>query len=187
LTPLHASARLPSRVGIMLRTMPPPEGIAHVWNRCVCGSKRTSVFGRTPDSLYHTNRQAVLPAGAKRAAHRFRGSRATVNDSEPDYRYTLANERTFLAYVRTALALDGAGLAVVQFLTKIGSVRGREIVAMLLVLCGLGTVLAGFLRWRSVQAAMRVGAPLPSSWIPLALTAIIAAGSLVAAIALALR
>lgn len=110
-----------------------------------------------------------------------------MKDSEPDYRYTLANERTFLAYVRTALALDGAGLAVVQFLTKVGSQRGREVVAIVLVLCGLGTVLAGFLRWRSVQAAMRSAEPLPSSWIPLALTAIIAVGSLVAAIALALR
>jgi putative membrane protein len=110
-----------------------------------------------------------------------------VRDSEPDYRFTLANERTYLAYVRTALALDGAGLAVVQFLTKVGNQRGREVIAVLLVLSGTGTVLAGFLRWRSVQAAMRHGEPLPSSWIPAALTAIIGMGSLVAAIALALR
>jgi putative membrane protein len=110
-----------------------------------------------------------------------------VTDSEPDYRYTLANERTFLAYVRTALALDGAGLAVVQFLTKLGNPHQRDAVAVGLVLCGLGTVVAGFLRWRSVQAAMRRAAPLPSSWIPLALTVVIAAGSIAAAIALALR
>jgi putative membrane protein len=110
-----------------------------------------------------------------------------VKDSEPDYRFTLANERTYLAYVRTALALDGAGLAVVQFLTKVGNQRGREIVATLLVLGGLGTIVAGFLRWRSVQLAMRHGQPLPHSWIPLVLTAIIALGSLAAAITLALR
>jgi putative membrane protein len=110
-----------------------------------------------------------------------------VKDSEPDYRFTLANERTYLAYVRTALALDGAGLAVVQFLTKVGNQRGRAIVATLLVLGGLGTILAGFARWRAVQAAMRHGQPLPHSWIPLVLTAIIAIGSLAAAIALALR
>ncbi len=110
-----------------------------------------------------------------------------ARDSEPDYRFTLANERTYLAYVRTALALDGAGLAVVQFLTKVGNQRGREVVATLLVLSGLGTVLAGYLRWRSVQLAMRHGEPLPSSWIPVALTAIIGIGSLVAAIAVALR
>jgi putative membrane protein len=110
-----------------------------------------------------------------------------VRDSEPDYRFTLANERTFLAYVRTSLALIGAGVAVAQFLTKVGNQRGRDVVAILLVLGGLGTVVAGFLRWRSVQAAMRRGAPLPSSWIPLTLTAFIGIGSLVAVIALALR
>ncbi len=110
-----------------------------------------------------------------------------MKDSEPDYRFTLANERTFLAYVRTALALDGAGLAVVQFLTKVGSQRGREVVGILLVLGGLGTLLAGFLRWRMVQAAMRADDPLPTSWIPLALTVILGIGSLVAALSLALR
>jgi hypothetical protein len=45
---------LPSRVAIMLRTTPPPEGIAQVWNFSVFGSKRTRVLGLTPDSLYQT-------------------------------------------------------------------------------------------------------------------------------------
>ena len=113
--------------------------------------------------------------------------RTDVRDAEPDYRFTLANERTFLAYVRTALALDGAALAVVQFLTKLGTAQQRDAAAVGLVLCGLGTVVAGFWRWRSVQVAMRRSAPLPTSWVPLALTAIIAAASIVAAIGLARR
>ena len=54
--PLSAIAMLPSRVTIMLRTTPPPDGIAQVWNVSVDGSKRTNVFGRTPDSLYQTAR-----------------------------------------------------------------------------------------------------------------------------------
>ena len=33
---------------------------------------------------------------------------------EPDYRFTLANERTFLAWIRTALALIAGGVALVQ-------------------------------------------------------------------------
>src|ERR1051326_7044637 len=57
LTPLHASHKLPSGVGIMLRTTPPPDGIVQVWNFSVLGSKRTTVLGFTPDSLY----QITLP------------------------------------------------------------------------------------------------------------------------------
>src|SRR6266851_6662264 len=54
-TPLQAITRfLPSTVFIMFRTTPPPDGIAHVWNFSVFGSNRTSVFGLTADSLYHT-------------------------------------------------------------------------------------------------------------------------------------
>lgn len=55
-TPLSAIAMLPSRVTIMLRTTPPPDGIVQVWNVSVAGSKRTSVLGRTPDSLYRSVR-----------------------------------------------------------------------------------------------------------------------------------
>ena len=33
---------------------------------------------------------------------------------EPDYRFTLANERTFLAWIRTSLGLMAVGLAVAQ-------------------------------------------------------------------------
>ncbi len=39
----------------------------------------------------------------------------TAPDLEPDYRFTLANERTFLAWQRTALGLLAAAVAVVQF------------------------------------------------------------------------
>ena len=105
-------------------------------------------------------------------------------ESEPDYRFTLANERTFLAYVRTALALEVAGLAVVQFLTAVGSRRGRENVGLLLVLAGIGILVSGFIRWRSVQAAMRRSAPLPNTWIPLVLTIVLCIGSVIGAISL---
>ena len=44
----------------MLRTTPPPDGIAQVWNFSVWMSKRTSVFGLTFDSLY----QITLPIAA---------------------------------------------------------------------------------------------------------------------------
>ena len=65
MTPLHASTSpLPSAVGIMLRTTPPPEGITQVWNFSVFGLKRTSVFGLTADSLYQISSfSAVMPYG----------------------------------------------------------------------------------------------------------------------------
>src|SRR5262249_37664921 len=62
LTPLSAIAILPSFVGMMLRTTPPPPGMIHVWNFSVFGSKRTIVFGRTADSLYQiTSFSDVMP------------------------------------------------------------------------------------------------------------------------------
>ncbi len=42
--------------------------------------------------------------------------REAGDGSEPDARFTFANERTFLAWSRTALALVVAGLAVIQLL-----------------------------------------------------------------------
>src|SRR2546426_700308 len=52
LTRLLASTKSPSRVTEVLRTMLPPPGIAQLWNFWALGSKRTTVFGVVPDSLY---------------------------------------------------------------------------------------------------------------------------------------
>ena len=84
-------------------------------------------------------------------------------DREPDYRFTLANERTFLAWMRTALGLLAGGVAVRQLIEPFDVSGGRTALALLAI--GASAVLAvgGFLRWRSVQRAMRRGEPLPSS------------------------
>ena len=100
-----------------------------------------------------------------------------------DYRFTLANERTFLAYVRTALALDAAGLAAAQFLTDLGTEWLRRTVAVALVLAGTVVAVAAHRRWAANDAAMRSGADLPRSALPL-LLAVLAA--LISAAALAL-
>src|ERR1044071_7381904 len=64
---LSAITMLPSRVVIMFRTTPPPAGIAQLWNFSVLGSKRTSVFGFTADSLYQmTPLRNVMPYGCDR-------------------------------------------------------------------------------------------------------------------------
>ncbi|MEU1021518.1 DUF202 domain-containing protein, partial [Streptomyces sp. NPDC005904] len=46
----------------------------------------------------------------------FAPERVREEGDTPDYRFSLANERTFLAWLRTALALIGGGFAVDQFL-----------------------------------------------------------------------
>ena len=79
---------------------------------------------------------------------------------EPDPRFTFANERTFLAWARTALALMVAGGAVAQFADAAGPrLRGSLTIALI----GLGSAVGvgGFVRWRRAETAMRLGRPLP--------------------------
>jgi len=57
--------------------------------------------------------------------------------TEPDARFTFANERTFLAWNRTALALIAAGLAIVQLLPPFAGVPwGRHMIAVPLIVAG---------------------------------------------------
>src|SRR5919206_3952703 len=90
-------------------------------------------------------------------------------ETEPDYRFTLANERTFLAYIRTALGLDAGGLAVDQFIESSETLRLALAVAVI-VLAMLVAAL-GFLRWRQTEEAMRLAEPLPPIRLPLILAA----------------
>lgn len=85
------------------------------------------------------------------------------SEQEPDYRFTLANERTFLAWIRTALGLLAAGVAVRQLVPPF-AVPGAT-TGLALGCIGLASVVAAvsFPRWRRVQQAMRTGAPLPRS------------------------
>ena len=76
---------------------------------------------------------------------------------EPDYRFTLANERTFLAYERTAIGLVAASVAVLQIF------EGWEHTVLGVVLLVAGTVasVGGYVRFRKADAAIRAGEPLP--------------------------
>jgi putative membrane protein len=107
--------------------------------------------------------------------------------SEIDPRFTMANERTFLAWNRTALALVAGGLAVEQFLDA--SRTARLLIAVPLILLGAALAAFSFDRWRANQAAMERGEPLPRSRMPglVALTfALLALGALVLAVVHAL-
>ncbi|MFR9729554.1 YidH family protein [Saccharopolyspora sp. MS10] len=82
---------------------------------------------------------------------------------EPDPRFTLANERTFLAWIRTALALMAAGVGVeaLNAASTTGPDPLRTSLAVLLVLAGVACSVAAFGRWMTMERALRKKAPLP--------------------------
>jgi putative membrane protein len=82
---------------------------------------------------------------------------------EPDYRFSLANERTFLAWIRTALSLLAGGVLLEQFATRLEP--RFVIVGLAIGLAVLSSVLCSvaYLRWKSNEIAMRNDRPLPST------------------------
>ena len=91
-------------------------------------------------------------------------------ESEPDARFTYANERTFLAWNRTALALIATGVAATQLLPKFQVAWGRRILGLPLIALGAILAITSFVNWRSNERAMRRGQPLPRSVMPLVLS-----------------
>jgi len=83
--------------------------------------------------------------------------------TEPDPRFSLANERTFLAWIRTALALVAGGLAVTQVLPSFGFPGGRRFLGLPLMAVGAVIAWMSYSHWSAVQSAMRRGEPLPGS------------------------
>lgn len=107
--------------------------------------------------------------------------------AEPDARFTFANERTFLAWSRTALALVVAGLGVVQLLPPFPGVPwGRHLIGVPLIVLGAIVAAAGYGEWVRNQRALRRGAPIPRSMLPLILTVTITVMALLSAIVLLL-
>jgi putative membrane protein len=103
-------------------------------------------------------------------------------DEEPDVRFTYANERTFLAWNRTALALIATGVAATQFLPKLAIAGGRRLLGLPLIALGAVVAAESFRDWRANQRAMRRGEPLPRSIMPLVLTAGVVAIGLLAVV-----
>jgi putative membrane protein len=101
---------------------------------------------------------------------------------EPDVRFTYANERTFLAWNRTALALIATGVAATQLLPEFHVSGGRRILGLPMI--GLGALVAftSFRHWKANQRAMERGEPLPRSPMPLVLSLGIGAVAVIAVI-----
>jgi putative membrane protein len=103
--------------------------------------------------------------------------------TEPDPRFTFANERTFLAWSRTALALVVAGLGVVQLLPPFPGVPwGRHVLGVPLIVFGAVVAVVAYAEWVKSQRALRRGEPLPRSIMPRLLTVVITAMAVIAAV-----
>ncbi len=95
-------------------------------------------------------------------------------EAEPDARFTFANERTFLAWIRTAIALIVAGLAITQLLPPFAFTGGRRVVGLPLIALGAVLAFVSFRQWEANQHALRTGQPLPRSLLPRILAVAIA-------------
>ncbi|WP_018761028.1 YidH family protein [Arthrobacter sp. 135MFCol5.1] len=100
---------------------------------------------------------------------------------EPDPRFTLANERTFLAWIRTSLALLAGGIALEAFTSGLFIEPVRKGLAIILLLMGMMLSGGAAMRWLRVERSMRNKAPLP---LPFFVPLLAGAGALTAAVVL---
>jgi putative membrane protein len=103
----------------------------------------------------------------------FAPDRIRAEGDTPDYRFSLANERTFLAWLRTALALIGGGFAVDQFLPDLRW-GWRAGLALALLAAGVLSSLRAVNHWARCERAMRRGEDLPTSRFPALLSLVVA-------------
>lgn len=102
---------------------------------------------------------------------------------EPDYRFTYANERTFLAWVRTSVALIGVGVAAVQFLPPLQVPAGRRVVGTAFIVLGGVICVVARRQWSANERAMRTGSALPPSrLVPVVTAGVVLLAILVAAL-----
>lgn len=84
----------------------------------------------------------------------------------PDYRFSLANERTFLAWIRTSLALLAGGVAVVQIVPDFAFAGARPMLGVILIVMSTVIAATSYARWERRERAIRLGGPLPRSVLP---------------------
>ncbi|HVX46334.1 MAG TPA: DUF202 domain-containing protein [Mycobacteriales bacterium] len=94
--------------------------------------------------------------------------------SEPDPRFSFANERTFLAWIRTALALIAGGVALEALVEDLPSVP-RRVCAIFLIVLGMACAAVAYQRWARNERALRQNEPLP----PPAMAPLLSVGAIV--------
>lgn len=101
---------------------------------------------------------------------------------KPDYRFSLANERTFLAWIRTSMAVLAGAIAIDQLAPQIAPSGVRIVVCVLLAVIGSALAVEAYRRWALQEQAMRNNQELPHAWLLIALTAVVAAAALTFAV-----
>lgn len=97
-----------------------------------------------------------------------------------DVRFSYANERTFLAWNRTALASVTAGLAVTQLLPDFSVAGGRKLIGIPLIALGVVISLASLRQWQANEQAMEERRHLPASMLPLLVAVVVGATAVIA-------
>lgn len=100
---------------------------------------------------------------------------------EPDPRFSFANERTLLAWLRTSLTLSAGGVALEALDLPVSDTLQRPL-ALVLLLLAVVCAVASWFRWARAERAMRHGMPLPSS----VMGAVLVAGVMVSGVLLLL-
>jgi putative membrane protein len=105
-----------------------------------------------------------------------------AGERDIDARFSYANERTFLAWNRTALALIATGVAATQLLPQFDVSFGRRLLGLPLIALGALIALTSYVHWQANERAMRRGQPLVQSRIPLVLSIGIAVIAVIAVV-----
>ncbi|HEY0209895.1 YidH family protein [Acerihabitans sp.] len=106
------------------------------------------------------------------------GGRWWQQGKPPDYRFSLANERTFLAWIRTALAFLAGAVGISQFAPGLGTHQVRAGLAVLLSVMAASLGIMAYRRWAASELAMRTGASLPHTPLLLMMALFVAAVAL---------
>lgn len=106
--------------------------------------------------------------------------------SEPDARFTLANERTFLAWIGVSLALISVGVALESLALDLQP-RFRLAASLVLMATGLASAMQAWFGWMSTERSLRLGRPLPPSFLAPFMAAAVAVAGVLAILGVVLR
>lgn len=81
---------------------------------------------------------------------------------DPDIRFSLANERTALAWLRTGLGLVAGGVALTSLASLAELNTMIDLIAMVACVAGGGVAFYALVAWRRNERALRLNQPLPA-------------------------